>query len=116
MHLAEGDAIFKESKNISLGVNAGPVEPVQLIVLTIGIVIALFGMGHFVTHQNHGYTLADHEDGECVFDELLAQGVDVRIVCGTFPATVPTVVVIVTVPISFSVSPVMLLIVRKKVG
>ena len=49
-----------------------PIEPTDLIVLAVGVVVALLGAPCFVAHQQHGGALREQEQGEAVFNLLQA--------------------------------------------
>ena len=61
-----------------------PVEPGQLVVLAIGIVIALLTMAEFVAGQEHRHTLGQQQGGHEVAHLLPTQGPNGRIVGRTF--------------------------------
>ena len=67
-----------------------PVEPAQLIVLAVGVVVALLAVCDFITHEDHGHALADQENGHGVLHQPAAQLVDLQIICRPFNAAVPT--------------------------
>src|SRR5256885_4527452 len=45
-----------------------PVEPADLVVLTIGVVVAALSAPHLVAHEHHGHPRGEHRHGEEVLD------------------------------------------------
>ena len=71
-----------------------PVEPGDLIVLTVGIVVALLRVQELVSGQNHGHAPAEEEDRHGVLRQLFPEGKDTRIFGFSLGAAVPAAVVI----------------------
>src|SRR5215510_5295416 len=51
---AEADHELKKAQQIGVLIAQSPVNPTDLIVLTIGVVVASLGFSQLVTRQNHG--------------------------------------------------------------
>ena len=47
-----------------LGVGVLPVEPRELIVLVVGVVVPVLGAAHLVTAEKHRYALGEDHGGE----------------------------------------------------
>jgi hypothetical protein len=70
-----------------------PVQPGELVVLAVCVIVALLGVTELVAGQEHGHALRQYQGGEKVALLLPAQGIHARIVSGALSATVPIVVV-----------------------
>src|SRR5699024_2698256 len=93
-----------------------PVDPGQLVVLGVDVVVALLGAAHLVPVGEHRHPLGDHQRGEEVALLASAQAQDVLVVGGAFGAAVPGPVVALPVPVVLTVGLVVLLVVGDQVG
>src|SRR5215831_18052564 len=64
--LPQGDQSPCERKKIKVFRLKVPIEPVSLVILAVGIVIALLGMTKWVSCQQHGHTLGKKQRREQV--------------------------------------------------
>src|ERR1035438_7308271 len=87
-----------------------PVDPGELIVLAVDVVVATLGSADLVAVGDHRDTLAEQERGQEVALLLLAQGVDGWVVGLALGPTVPGPVVALTVLVALSVGLVVLLV------
>src|SRR5690606_16775891 len=92
-----------------------PVEPCQLVVLAVGIVVAMLGVRQLIAAEEHGHALAEQEGGDEVALLSLAHGDDAGIVGGAFSAAVPALVVVGAVLVVLAVGLVVLLVVADQV-
>src|SRR5262252_7865439 len=92
-----------------------PVEPTDLIVLTIGIVVPALRAPDFVAHEQHWRTESEQRQHEEVLDLPITQGLDGWIISRSFHAAIPADVEVGPVPVVLSVRLVVLLIVRDQV-
>src|SRR4029453_14153251 len=92
-----------------------PVEPRQLVVLAISIIIALLTMAEFIASQKHRHALGQQQGGHEVAHLLPTQGPNARIVSRTFNATVPAIVVIGPILIILAIRFVVLLVITDQV-
>ena len=53
-----------------------PIEPTDLIVLAVGVVVAALGAAHLIAHEHHRSPLREQQDGEEIADLATAQRVD----------------------------------------
>jgi len=113
--MAEGEHGLDISEQLGVLFEQGPVLPVKLVIVAIGIVVAELRATHFVAHEDHGYALADEQHGHGVLHLTHAQGVDAGVVGRPFPAAVPTVIVVGSVAVVFAVGLVVLLVVGDEV-
>ena len=95
--------MLEETMQFAMGLQEGPIQPIQSVVMAVGVVIAMFGPADFIAHQDHGHSLANKQDRRGVLDLLTAQGIDARVVRRSFPAAVPTVVVVGSIPVALAV-------------
>ena len=90
----------------------GPVQPGDLVVLAVGVVVAELGVAEFISCKEHGCPAAAHKDSAGVADHPHAKGEDLRVIGLPLRSAVPAPVVICTV----SVLPAICLIVLFVVG
>ena len=103
-------------EGLQLLVDAVPVEPGQLGVLTPGVVVALLAAAELVAAEQHRHALGEQQRGQEV--ALLAgpQRVDLRIVGVALDAAVPGAVVVGAVLVVLQVGLVVLLVVGDQVS
>src|SRR5450631_2781064 len=87
-----------------------PVDPGELVVLAVDVVVSTLSSADLVAVGDHRDTLAEQERGQEVALLLLAQGVDGRVVCLALGPTVPGPVVVLAVLVTLSVGIVVLLV------
>src|SRR6185436_13280265 len=92
-----------------------PVDPRQLRVLAIGVVVALLRTAHLVAAQNHRNTLRQQQGSKEIPLLPLAQRADRRIVGRAFDAAVPAAIVGFAVAVVFAVGLVVLFVVADEV-
>src|SRR5215472_14187596 len=92
-----------------------PIQPTNLAVLTVAIVISLLGATDFVPHENHGHAERKHGHGQEVFHLAIAQFFDGRIVAGALDAAIPASVIVGSVTVLFLIGLVVLLVVGHKI-
>ena len=91
---AEGDHLRDKVEQILVVFQPGPVQPGNLVVLTVGVVVAELGVGKFVPRQEHGSAPAAQQHGEGVFYQPVPKGQHLRIRGVSLHAAVPAVVVV----------------------
>ena len=92
-----------------------PVDPRDLVVLAVGVVVALLGAAELVAVADHRHALAEQDRGEEVADLAVAQREDPAVLRRALGAAVPGAVVVVTVVVALAVGLVVLLVVRDEV-
>ena len=92
-----------------------PVEPAHLVVLAICVVVAALRSAHFVAHLEHRGTYRNQQNDKEVLDLAPAQSLDGGIVDRALDPAVPGQVVVRPVPLPFSISFVVLFIVRNQI-
>ena len=115
VHPAELDDFLEEVEEVGILLQVVPVEPGNLVVLTVGVVVTPLRVAHLVAREHHGNALAGHQHRDGILDLLVAQVVDALIVAFTFPAAVPAVVTVLTVAVILAIGLVVLAVVRHEV-
>ena len=77
---AQGDHAAGEAQHVAAGFVETPVEPRDLIVLAVGIVVPTLGAGEFIPVGNHRHALGEEQGGHHVALRALSRGEDLRIV------------------------------------
>src|SRR5205823_692391 len=95
MFVPQLDELLREFHQLFLLVVALPRKPVQLVVLTIGVIVSLLGSREFVAAQKHRDTLRQKERRQKIPALPASQFVDFWIVGRSFRAAVPRVVIVV---------------------
>src|SRR5690606_15021517 len=86
-----------------LGVEVLPIEPGELVVLAVGVVVAALGAAELVPAEQHRYAAGEHQRRQEVPLLALAQETDPRIVGRPFVAAVPGTVVVGSVAVVLAV-------------
>ena len=92
-----------------------PVDPADLVVLGVDVVVPLLGAADLVAVGQHRHPLREEEGGHEIALGLLARGDDLRVVGRPLDAVVPRHVVVVTVPVVLAVGLVVLLVVADQI-
>ena len=92
-----------------------PVDPGSFVILTVSVVISVFGVSEFVTCKEHRSSTAGHENCTGIADHAEAERKNFRVGGVTFFTTVPAAVVVGTVSIVPAVCFVVFLIVGIKI-
>ena len=92
-----------------------PVQPGELVVLAVGVVVAVLRVAELVAGQQHRHALREEQRGDEVALLPLAQRDDVRVVGRPFGAAVPAVVVVGAVAVVLAVGLVVLVVVADQV-
>ena len=93
-----------------------PVDPRQLVVLAVGVVVAALGAADLVAGQEHRHALRQQQRREEVALLPRPQLVDRRIVGRPLDAVVPRAVVALAVAVVFAVGLVVLVVVRHEIA
>src|SRR5512132_1347660 len=101
-------ALDELAERFVLRPDALPIDPADLAILAIGVVVAALAAAEFVAGDEHRHTLRQQQRRHHVAPLLQPQAMDFRVVRRAFRATVPTVVVVGTVAIAFLVGVVVL--------
>jgi len=98
-----------------MGFQIRPIEPGDLVVLAVRIVVAFLRATNFITHQEHGNPLAEQQRRKHVFDLANANGFDVLLFAWTLYTVVVAAVVVVSISISLTVGIVVLVFVAYQI-
>src|SRR5271165_4858476 len=112
MHLAETGHAPTKPEQVGVLVHQSPIEPADLVILAIGVVVTFLRATHLVASHERWNATREQEDGKKVANLTVAERVDVGIVRITLCATVPAKVVVNAVTVGLAVCLVMLLVVR----
>ena len=112
---AEMDDLFEVAEDVGVLLQIVPVKPGDFVVLTIGIVIAFLGVAHLVARQDHRDALTHHQHRDGVLHLLVAQAVDIGIICFSFAATVPAVIMVLAVAVVLTVGFIVFVVIRHEV-
>ena len=115
MSLAKGNHQLEEPEQLSVLLDQFPIEPTDLVVLAIRVVIASLRASYFIPGQDHGDPLREHENGEKVLDLALAQRINRRTARLPFHAAVPTPILVKAISILFPVGLIVFAIIRYQV-
>jgi hypothetical protein len=113
--LGKGNRLLEELQDIRIPLRQFPIEPTDLIVLAVGVVIALLRPAHFITGQHHRRSPTYQQDRQGILDLLQAKSGDLSVLRRAFPAAVPAVVVIGAVGVPFAIGVVVLAVIRDEV-
>ena len=108
---AEADHIFTELIVLLVLLPVSPVQPGNLVILTVGIVIAKLGIQEFIPRNEHGRSTAAHQASKGILCKLVRELQHIFIFGIALYATVPASVVIGPVRIVPAVILIMLLII-----
>ena len=111
MPVAVGNHEAEEFEQIPVLLQQAPIQPGDLIVLAVGVVVAELGVAELVTGQEHGRPAAAHEHGAGVADHAETEAEDFRVVGIALSSAVPAAVVIGAVRIVPAVPLVVLLVI-----
>src|ERR1700691_2870648 len=115
MPAAEGDHFFEEPEDIFIPDSAAPVEPADLVVLAIGVVVSSLCPPDLVAGDYHRHALGKQQYRGKVLDLPPAEVLDRRVGGIAFYTAVRAVVVVVAVPVSLAVCLVVLGVIGNKV-
>ena len=112
---AQVDEVAGELQQLMVVLVQIPVDPRDLVVLAVRIVVAALGAPEFVTMGDHRHALGEHEGRQEVALLLVAQFDDVLIVCVALSAAVPRTVVVRTIRTALEVRLVVLFVIGDEV-
>ena len=115
MFFAESNHVPEEFKQVRIFVQQIPVQPGDLIILAVRIIITITSVAEFIAGEEHRGSTAAHEYGAGIFDHPEAQRENFPVVCIAFRTAVPAVVVVISVSIIPAVCLIMFLIIAVQV-
>ena len=115
MRAAERHETRRELQQIPSRVVEIPIEPTDLVVLTVRVIITALGASDFVATAQHRNALRDEHRRDEVPALPFAQRQDLRIVRRAFRPEIPRIVVVRAVAIVFAIRFVVFLVVTHEV-
>ena len=107
--------LFRKVQKLFLFRIQVPVDPADLIVLAIWIVVALLSLFDFVAAANHGHALRQQQRCKQILALLQTQALNFRIGRFAFDAAVPVVVVVVAVAVFLQIGEVTFFVIRDQI-
>src|SRR5579863_4702668 len=101
--------------HICVLIDEGPIKPIGVVILAVGVIVAVLRSPYFISHENHGQTQRKHGDREEVFYLPIPQRLNRRIIRWALHATVPAAVIVAAIAVFFVVGLVVLLVVGDQV-
>src|SRR4030095_10296095 len=99
MFFSELYQFLRELKKLILLFVTLPVKPTDLVVLTISVVVAVLCSTPFISAAEHRHALAKKQRGEKIAALAVAQRGDPRVICRTFDAAIPRLIIVVAVAV-----------------
>src|ERR1700733_12707328 len=93
-----------------------PVEPTYFVILRIGVIVAMLGSREFVTSKNHRRATRQEYCCQHVSHLAEAKPSDLGVVSRAFNSMIPGDVVGMTVPVSFPIRVILLVIVGDEIA
>src|SRR5262245_289217 len=106
----------RELKKLLLFFVTLPVKPTDLVVLTIGVVVAVLCPTPLIAAAEHRHALGKKEGREKIAPLPVAQRIDLQVVGRTFGAAIPRLIIVVAVAIVVAVQLVVFLVVADQIG
>ena len=113
--LAQATEPRREVDQLALLSGGAPVEPAELIVLAVAVVVAVLGARELISAQQQRDAFGQHQRGQEIAALTGAQLQDILVVCGSFDTAVPASVVVVAVAVVLAVGLVVLGVVADEV-
>ena len=100
---AKRDQLLREPMDVRVPLDSGPIEPADLAVAAIGVIVAALRAPHFVAHHEHRRTDRKQGQREEVLDLSVAQPLHLGVVARPLDAAVPAPVIVRAVAVVFAV-------------
>src|SRR5262249_7744366 len=104
-----------KTSKVAVALDVAPVQPAELVVLAVSVVIPPLGASNLVAHQQHGPALGEEPDGDKVLGLAAAQRCDGRVVGSAFHAAIPGVVIVCPIAVLLAVGLIVFLVERNKI-
>ena len=115
MILAELNQSSCELEKLVLFFVALPMEPADLVVLAISVVVAVLRPAPLIAAGQHRHALRKEKRRQKISALPIAQGIDLRVIRRSFDAAVPREIIIVAVLVAFAVRLIVLFVVADQV-
>ena len=106
--LPKSDECFDESVDIAISLQQTPVEPADIGVLAVSVIVASLGSAHLIAHEKHRRAGGQKLQCEEVLDLTIAQRLDFRIVGRPLRTAVPAQIIIGAIAVALAVGLVVL--------
>ena len=116
MLLTQSNDVADENLELALPRLPHPVEPRDVVVLAVGVVVAILCSAELIPSQQHGYAGGEQKSGQEVAHLALTHCGDGRVVRGALEAVVVRPVVIGAVAIVLAIGVVVLAVVGDEIG
>ena len=93
----------------------GPIEPIDFVVLTVGIVIAVLRSPNFIAHYEHRQAKREHCNGEEILHLTVSESIYDLIIGRTLETAVPTSIIVRAVAVIFTIALIMLYVVGNEI-
>src|SRR5262249_12369039 len=103
MHPPKLDELLEKPEQVGMRLEEAPIDPTDLIVLTVGVVGAVWRTYELTSGKNQGGPSGEQENGRKVAHLPLTQPVDLRSLGRSLTAAVPALVIIITVGVTLAV-------------
>ena len=104
-----------ESMDVAMLLQQAPVEPADIGVLAVGVIVAPLGPADFVAHEQHRRAGCQQIECEEVLDLAIAQRLHHWIIGGSLHAAIPAQIVIGAVAVVLAIGLVVLVVVRHQI-
>src|SRR5436305_3235643 len=111
----ERNHVFEEPEQPLILLYQLPIEPTDLVVLAICVVVSLLCPPDFISTHEHGHAPRDEQNRRKVLDLPLAQRLNVGIARCSLDATIPAQVIVDAVPVILTIGLVVFVIVGNQV-
>ena len=115
MLFTELDHPFPESEDLPIPIDEIPVHPADFVILAIRIVVAHLRAPDFIAREDHRNAAGKHKKRYENFDLTFAQRLNRGAVGLAFDATIPAEVIVDAVPIVFSITLIVLGVIRNQI-
>src|SRR5262245_54218919 len=115
MRSSQPDQQLKEPEQVSIGVEEAPVNPADLIILTVGVIVPALCPPELVAGQDHGGAGGEQENRREVPHLAPTQSIDFLRVGRSLAATVPAQVVVAAVGVALAVGLIVLAVVGDQI-
>src|SRR5260370_31092084 len=112
---AERNYVFEEPEQPLILLHQLPIEPANLVILAISIVVSLLRPPDLISAQEHRNASREEQNRRKILDLQLAQRLNVGIVRCSLDATIPAQIIVDAIPVILAVGLVVLVIVGNQV-
>ena len=115
MVAAKLNELAHERQQFQVRLGQRPIDPTNLVILAIGIVVAVLGVAHLIARNEHRHSLRQQQRGEQIALLTCSQYQDLGVFGRAFHAAIPALVVVSAVPVFLAICLVVLALVAHQV-